>query len=99
MDEKLHSARRLQARISKLDKENEINLGANVKITRESGDIETSGAVSADKLQADTTVELPRLAAEPAGAPDGTLYYNTGTNELMVRKNGAWVNVDTTAPM
>ena len=98
MDEKLHSTRRLESRLSKLDKVNEINFGEKMKITRDSGNIESEGNVSAGKLQAGTTVELPRLAEAPEDAPDGTLFYNTATNELMVRKNEAWVNVDTTVP-
>lgn len=37
---------------------------------------------------------LPTGTSDPAGIPDGSIYYNTNTNKLRLRANSAWVSLN-----
>jgi hypothetical protein len=50
---------------------------------------------STDRMRVKTNgqVRFMPLAADPAGAEDGDVYYNSATNKLRVRAGGAWVDL------
>jgi hypothetical protein len=50
---------------------------------------------SSDRMRVKTNgqVRFMPLAADPAGAEDGDVYYNSATNKLRVRAGGAWVDL------
>jgi len=45
-------------------------------------------------MKANGQVRFVPLAADPAGAEDGDVYYNSSTNKLRVRAGGSWVDLN-----
>jgi hypothetical protein len=39
--------------------------------------------------------ELKLLTSDPAGKPDGFIYYNTSTNKMRIKANGVWFSIVT----
>jgi hypothetical protein len=54
---------------------------------------QTNGGTERMRVKTNGQVRFIPLAADPAGAEDGDVYYNSTTNKLRVRAGGAWVDL------
>ena len=53
----------------------------------------STGGVERMRVKANGQVRFIPLAADPAGAENGDVYYNSSTNKLRVYANGTWVDL------
>lgn len=46
-----------------------------------------------DQIQPNGYFAFAQGTADPAGAPNGSVYYNTSTNKLRLKKNTGWIDI------
>jgi len=46
-----------------------------------------------DPLNHDAVIYLKQRTSDPAGAPDGAIYYKSDTDQVRVKVNGSWVTI------
>lgn len=55
--------------------------------------LETELTIRNLTIPADGSIQIPQKSGDPSPATNGQMYYNTSTNKVKVRENGAWSNV------